>query len=240
MMLNIFLCANWLFVYLFWRNVYSDLFPIKNLSFYFFLPTHWKRLWCWEELGAGGEGDDRGWDGWMASLTRWTWVWVNSESWWWTGRPGVLRFMGSQRVGHDNWTEHMLGAYQVALVVKNLPAIACRHKRHQYDVWSGRSLRGGHGKPFQYSCLENRTDRGAWWAMVHRVAKSPIWLKWFSMHVHTCTSLHSTWLNMYPISIIFLFMMIWSHYSAVCKYSDLGCYYQVSLNFFHDDLGINF
>ena len=67
--------------------------------------THWKRLWCWEGLGAGGEGDDRGWDGWMASLTRWTWVWVNSRSWWWTGRPGVLRFMGLQRVGHDWATE---------------------------------------------------------------------------------------------------------------------------------------
>ena len=73
--------------------------------------THWKSLWCWEGLGAGGEGDDRGWDGWMASPTQWTWVWVNSRSWWWTGRPGVLQFMGSQRVGHDwatelNWTEH--------------------------------------------------------------------------------------------------------------------------------------
>ena len=72
--------------------------------------THWKRLWCWEGLGAGGEGDDWGWDGWMASLTRWTWVWVNSGRWWWTGRPGVLRFTGSQRVGHYwvtelNWTE---------------------------------------------------------------------------------------------------------------------------------------
>ena len=72
--------------------------------------THWKRLWCWAGLGAGGEGDDPGWDGWMASLTRWTWVWVNSGRWWWTERPGVLRFMGSQRVGHDwatelNWTE---------------------------------------------------------------------------------------------------------------------------------------
>ena len=56
-------------------------------------------------------GDDRGWDGWMASPTRWTWVWVNSGSWWWTGRPGVLRFMGLQRVGHDwvtelNWTDN--------------------------------------------------------------------------------------------------------------------------------------
>ena len=59
---------------------------------------------------GGGEGDDRGWDSWMASPTRWMWVWVNSGIWWWTGRPGVLCFMGSQRVGHDwatglNWTE---------------------------------------------------------------------------------------------------------------------------------------
>ena len=70
---------------------------------------HWKRPWCWEGLGAGGEGDDRGWDGWMASPTLCTWVWVNSGSWCWTGRPCVLWFMGSQRVGHDwatelNWT----------------------------------------------------------------------------------------------------------------------------------------
>ena len=64
-------------------------------------------------LGGIGGRRRRGrqrWDGWMASLTRWMWVWVNSGSWWWTGRPGVLRFMGSQRVGHDwatelNWTE---------------------------------------------------------------------------------------------------------------------------------------
>ena len=73
--------------------------------------THWKRLWCWERLRARGEGDDRGWDGWMASLTQWIGVWVDSGSWWWTGRPGMLRFMGSQRVGHNwatelNWTEH--------------------------------------------------------------------------------------------------------------------------------------
>ena len=68
--------------------------------------------WCWEGLGAGGEGDDREWDGWMSPPTQWTWVWVDSGSWWWTGRPGMLRFMGSQRVGHDwatelNWTEEM-------------------------------------------------------------------------------------------------------------------------------------
>ena len=70
--------------------------------------THWKRPWCWEGLGAGGEGDDWGWDGWMASPTWWIWVWVNSGSLWWTGRPGVLRFMGSERVGtteQQNWTD---------------------------------------------------------------------------------------------------------------------------------------
>ena len=68
--------------------------------------THWKRpWWWWERWKAGGEGDDREWDGWMASLTRWTWVWVNSGSWWWTGKPGVLQSMGSQRLGHDLVTE---------------------------------------------------------------------------------------------------------------------------------------
>ena len=67
--------------------------------------THWKRPWCWERLKVEGEGDNRGWDGWMASPTRWTWVWVSSGSWWWTGRPGVLQSMGSQRVGHDWVTE---------------------------------------------------------------------------------------------------------------------------------------
>ena len=56
-------------------------------------------------MKAGGEGDNRGWDGWMASLTRWTWVWVDSGSWWWTGRLGVLQFMGLQRAGHDRATE---------------------------------------------------------------------------------------------------------------------------------------
>ena len=70
----------------------------------------WKRPWCWKGLGAGGEGDDRGWDGWMASLTRSTWVWVNSRSWWWIGRPGMLQFMGSKRgrlnsITELNWTE---------------------------------------------------------------------------------------------------------------------------------------
>ena len=99
--------------------------------------THWKRPWCWEGLGAGGEGDDRGWDSWMALLTRWTWVWVNSGSWWWTGRPGVLWFMESQRIGHDwatelNWTE--LNTSVVAQTVKNLPEMG----ETGFEPWVGK------------------------------------------------------------------------------------------------------
>ena len=63
-------------------------------------------------IGVGGEGNDRGWDGWMASLTRWTWVWVNCRSWWWTRNPGVLQYMGSQRVGHD-WVTQLNWWYRV-------------------------------------------------------------------------------------------------------------------------------
>ena len=60
--------------------------------------THLKRPWCWERLKAGGEGDDRGW---MASPIQWTWVWASYRRKWRTGKPGVLQFLGSQRVGHD-------------------------------------------------------------------------------------------------------------------------------------------
>ena len=67
--------------------------------------AHWKRPWCWERLKAEGEGENRGGDGWMASLTWWTWVSASSGSRWWTGRPGVLQSMGSQRVGHKWVTE---------------------------------------------------------------------------------------------------------------------------------------
>ena len=107
--------------------------------------THWKRLWCWEELGAGGEGDDRGWDGWMASLTRRMWVWVNSRSWWWTGGPGVLRFMGSQRVGHDwatelNWIsiqhnlEHLKATWQNFIFWGISKVVSLG--RYKYNTWN--------------------------------------------------------------------------------------------------------
>ena len=65
----------------------------------------WKRPWCWERLKAGEEGGKREWDGWMASQTQWTWVWVSSGSWWWAGKPGLLQSMGWQRVRHDWVTE---------------------------------------------------------------------------------------------------------------------------------------
>ena len=86
-------------------------------------------------LRAGGEGDNRWWDGWMASPTRWTWVWVNSGSWRWTGRPGVLWFMGSQRVGHD-WVTDLIwslgwnhsGKYDINL---NLPGATSWRRQWQ-------------------------------------------------------------------------------------------------------------
>ena len=88
------------------------------------------RPWCWERLKAGREGDDRGCDGWMASPTQWRWVWVNSGSWWWTGRPGGLWFMVLQRVRHDwvtelNWTEeaapHLLKfCHEIAAIPSHL------------------------------------------------------------------------------------------------------------------------
>ena len=72
------------------------------------ISNYLKISWCWERLKAAGERDDRGWDGQMASPTQWTWVWVNSGSWWWTGRRGMLQSTGSQKAGHDrglNWTK---------------------------------------------------------------------------------------------------------------------------------------
>ena len=100
--------------------------------------THWKRPWCWEGLGAGGKGNDRGWDGWMASPTQQTWVWVNSGSWWWTGRPVVLWFMESQRVGHNwaielNWTELMSPLLVSSLVRTILELMCCKWHIHMVD-----------------------------------------------------------------------------------------------------------
>ena len=78
-------------------------------------PDSLEKTRCWEGLGAGKEADDREWDCWIASLTRWTWVWVNPGSWWWTGRPGVLWFMGLQRVGQD-WVTELILKGKVGLI----------------------------------------------------------------------------------------------------------------------------
>ena len=72
-----------------------------KLQYFGYEPTHWKIPWCSARLKEGGEGDDRRWDVWTASLTQWIWVWANSRRWWGTGRPGMLQSMGSQRVRHD-------------------------------------------------------------------------------------------------------------------------------------------
>ena len=83
--------------------------------------THLKRAWCWERFRAGGGGDDRGWDGWMASPTQWTSVWVNSRNRWWTGRPDILQAMGSQtRTQLSDWTELLLGRKGMATLYNML------------------------------------------------------------------------------------------------------------------------
>ena len=139
-----------------------------------------EKTWLWERL-KGGEGDDRGWDGWMASLTWWTWVWVNSGNWWWTG---VLQSMGSQRVRH-NWATELNSTavpgsqypkpricFPGELVGKEFACNAVDARNMGLILGSGRSLGGETGIPLQYWCLENPTDRGAWQATVHGVTNT--------------------------------------------------------------------
>ena len=121
--------------------------------------THWKRPWLWERLKAGGEGDDREWDSWMASPTWRTWVWASCGSWWWTAKPGMLQSMGSQRVGY-NWTELNYRTFLVAQTVKNPLAIQETWVQSLGISGSGRSPREGNGYPLQYSTLEKSMDRG--------------------------------------------------------------------------------
>ena len=95
--------------------------------------TLFKRPWCWERLKEGREGDDRGWGGWMASLTRWTFVWVSSGSWWWTGNPGVLQSLGSKELDATeqlNWTDCP------AIVHTQGNFLAKKKKQTVYYIWS--------------------------------------------------------------------------------------------------------
>ena len=105
-------------------------------------PTHWKRPWCWERLRAGGEGDDRGWDGWMASQTQQTWVWVNSGCWWWTGRPGLLQPMGlHSQTRLSDWAEALNNRQQenVGSQQKKIPHIH-RQRRSPSKMIGGWNL----------------------------------------------------------------------------------------------------
>ena len=114
--------------------------------------THLKRPWCWERLRTGGEGDHRGWDGWMAASTRCTWVWVDSRSWWWTGRPGVLWFMGLQRVGHDWVTE--LTDWLNTSWHNNTLCVGCQQPTHGFPKWI--SVSWGQGLYLIYYWLYHR------------------------------------------------------------------------------------
>ena len=108
---------DWLEVH--WKDWYWS-WNSNTLATWWEELTHWGRPWCWKRLKAGGEWDNRGWDGWMASPTGWTCVWASFGSWWGTGRSSVLQSMGLQRIGHDwvtelNWTE-MFSYYQIWLM----------------------------------------------------------------------------------------------------------------------------
>ena len=101
--------------------------------------THLKKSWCWERLRARGEGDQRGWNGWMASLTQWTWVWVDSGSWWWTGRPGMLQFMRSQTVGHD-WATELNWNCLYSFILVSVPPprlLVCGELRSEWGLIPG-------------------------------------------------------------------------------------------------------
>ena len=133
----------------------------------------------------------------MASLTRWTWVWVNSRSWWWTGRPGVLRFMGSQRVGHDwatelNWTEIKL-SFQSIIFYRQQPGL---------NPGLERSPGGGYENQLYYSWLENPRDKGTWQAAVHKIRKSWTQLKRLSKHLTKTFICHCN--KIFPLFIVCL------------------------------------
>ena len=140
--------------------------------------THLKRPLCWERLRAGGEGDNRGRDGWMASPTQWRWVWVNSKSWRWTGRPGVLWSMGLRRVWH-NWATEL----NIVQWKYHPPLLNVETERYLFyqSLYINFYMPGeSNGTPLQCSCLENPRDGGAWWAAVYGVAQSRTRLTGFS------------------------------------------------------------
>ena len=150
--------------------------------------TYWKRPWCWERLKAGGKGDDRGWDGWMASLTQWIWIWASSGSWWWTGKPGVLQSMGSQNVGHDwatklNWSGINLLRPTYLFFPDGSDSKESTCNVGDMCLIPGLGwFPGREWLPSPVFDLENSMDRGAWQATVHGVTKT-----WLSNFHFACT-----------------------------------------------------
>ena len=128
---------------------------------------HWKRPWCWERLKAGGLGDNRGWDSWMASLSQWTWVLVNSGSWQ-TLVAGFLQSMGSQRVGH-NWSNLAAAAEQLNWTeLRKIP-------------WRREWL------PIPLFLLGESQRHGALWVMGHGVTKSGTGMSYWHFYFHFCS-----------------------------------------------------
>ena len=149
-------------------------------------PTHWKRPWSWERLRAG-EGDDKGWDGWMASPLQWTWVCAKCRREWRTEKPGVLQPRGLQRVRHhwaidnnskkDEWLPRWLGGQEST----------CQCRRHGFDHWIGKIPWRKEWQPAPGFFLRNPMDRRAWWATVHGVESQA----WLSTHTKTCIRISS-------------------------------------------------
>ena len=138
-------------------------------------------------IGAGGEGDDGGWDGWMASLTWWTWVWVNSGSWWWTRRPGVLWFMGSQIVRHDweielNW--FTLQSFLNGSAGKE-SACQCRRQERGFDPWVERIPWKRIWQPTPVCLPEKSHGQRSLTGYSPRGCKELDTPEWLSMHVST-------------------------------------------------------
>ena len=172
--------------------------------------TLWKRPWCWERLKAEGEGDDRGWDGWMASPTRWAWVWHEFEH-----ALGVIDGQGglacSRPWGHkeSDTTELLNYLCQTELsetinwfaLTKSVCHTGFGFPGSNVEYpgvipGSGRSPGGGNGNPLQYSCLENPMGRGTWRVTVDGIAKSRIWLKRLNTQGKYLETLHPIYSNL--------------------------------------------
>ena len=118
--------------------------------------THWKRPWCCKRLKVGGEGDDWEWNCWMSSQTQWTWVWVDPRSWWWTGRPGVLWFMGSQRIRHI-WATELKLTEQMCEIILHCSLI-CQNNLEKGQSWKFQLSRFQTTSKLQWSKQGTKAD----------------------------------------------------------------------------------